>query len=246
MMKPLLKVENLFVKRKDTEVIRSLNLELFPGERLGIVGESGCGKSTLAGAIAGLYPIDGGNIAFEERSLSAFTPKDFQAYRKKLRMIFQDPNSFLNPTMRIGRQILEDTGLSMADALSWLHRVGITNHKTVYNQYPFELSGGMRQRVMIAMAMIVGPKLLIADEPTTALDVTIQAQILALLRNLELSMIFISHDLPVVCSICDRILVMFDGQIIEETTPSKLIDAPEHPYTRSLIAATREITGVLV
>lgn len=245
-MNPLLKVTNLSVKRKNTPVLLSLDLELFPGERLGIVGESGCGKSTLAGAIAGLYPFGAGEIFFEDQPLSAFSPKDFQNYRKKMRMIFQDPYSFLNPTMRIGRQILEDTGLSLADALSWLHRVGIVDPKTVFNQYPFELSGGMRQRVMIAMAMIVNPKLLIADEPTTALDVTIQAQILELLRGLELSMIFISHDLPVVCSVCDRILVMLKGQIVEKATPNQLINAPKHPYTQSLIAATREITEVLV
>lgn len=234
-MSKLLEVKNLFVKRGNHLACKNISLSLSHGEKLGIVGESGSGKSSLAGALAKLLPIESGSIYFNSKDIETYKKRELKTFRKNLRFIFQDPNSALNPTMRIGSQLLEETSFKKQDAVEWLEKVGIVDAPLVFNQYPFELSGGMRQRVMIAMAMIVTPKLLIADEPTTALDVTIQSQILDLLSNLKLSMILISHDLPVICSICERILVILNGEIIEQTTPEEIVNRPKHPYTRSLI-----------
>ena len=246
MMDKLLTAQNLYVRRQGKLICRNINLHVNPGERLGIVGESGSGKSTLASALARLLEIESGKLIFDNHDLTKLSQKEMSRVRQKLRMIFQDPNSSLNPSMRVGKQILEGTDKTIDDALHLLQRVGICDSRNVFNQYPFELSGGMRQRIMIAMAMIVSPKLLIADEPTTALDVTIQAQILDLLRQLDLSMIFISHDLPVVCSIVDRILVMLDGEIVEETTPEQIIKSPKHPYTKALITSNPAMEGALL
>lgn len=239
-MSELLKVTKLNVRRGKHLATREVSFSLYPGEKLGIVGESGCGKSSLAGAIAKLLPIESGTVSFQGEDISYLKKVQLKQFHQNLRFIFQDPNASLNPTMQVGAQLLEETSFRKDVAIKWLQKVGIVDAPQVFHQYPFQLSGGMKQRVMIAMAMIVSPKLLIADEPTTSLDVTIQAQILELLGNLELSMIFISHDLPVVCSVCDRILVMLNGEVVEETTSEKILTHPKHPYTRTLIE------GVLV
>lgn len=234
--------------------IRSISFSLFRGEILGIVGESGCGKSVCVQSLVKLLPspplnyIDG-EIIFEGTDLFNKTEKELMSYRgSKIGYIFQDPMTSLNPTMKIGKQILEALKGSKSKEIvySLLHEVGISNPIERFSQYPHELSGGQRQRIMIAIALAMNPKILIADEPTTALDVTIQSQILFLLKRIQknrnTSIILISHDLKVVASLADRIIVMYAGKIIEEGSCSKLIQSPKHPYTKLLILSVPTLT----
>lgn len=235
----------------DVPAVDRLNLSINPGERLAIVGESGSGKSqTFLGALR-LLARNGlatGSALFEGKNLIGMPLRELDTVRgKDITMVFQDPMTALNPVLRISRQLTEiveiHTGATNAEAsrqaLDMLDRVGIPDAKKRFNLYPHELSGGMRQRVVIAMALLNRPKLLIADEPTTALDVTVQAQILDLFRNLtsELgaALVIITHDMGVVAGIADRVGVMYGGRLVEEATVDSIFEAPQHPYTRALL-----------
>ncbi len=232
------------------------------GRTLGIVGESGCGKTVTSLAITRLLPkpsahIDSGEIWFEGLNLAALPAAEMRQIRgRRIAMIFQEPMTALNPVHTIGKQISEvfwlhkpEMGASaIKDAtVQILTRVGISDAEQRLDLFPYQLSGGMRQRVMIAMALACGPEILIADEPTTALDVTIQAQILDLMRSLqkELSMtiILISHDLGVIAEMCDDVLVMYGGQVVEQASVEKLFAEPQHPYTKGLLHSMPRLTS---
>jgi len=233
--------------------VNNVNFSINQGETLGIVGESGCGKSATAQAIMGILPqppaeVINGHIYLNTTELTALSEKELQQIRgKKISMIFQDPMTALNPVLTIGLQIAEmfmqHQHLAHQDALRLaekaLQSVDIPAPKARLEQYPHQLSGGMRQRVMIAMALACQPQLIIADEPTTALDVTIQAQIIDLLRsknqNSGTSIILISHDLGVIASLCQRVLIMYAGEIIESAQAIDLYHKPAHPYTYGLL-----------
>jgi len=253
----LLEIDNLsisfFNKRKETEIIHNISYHLHPNEILGIVGESGSGKSVSSLAVLGLLPkkiskITDGTIHFNNRDLTSISSKEFKKIRgNDIAMIFQEPMSSLNPSMTCGKQIIEillqHTNLSKAEAkaetLSLLEKVKLPLPNRIYKAYPHEISGGQKQRVMIAMAIACKPKLLIADEPTTALDVTVQKDIIELLRQLQvdekMSIIFISHDLALVSEIADRILVMFKGAIVEQGDVTDIFHKPQHTYTKALL-----------
>lgn len=256
-MKPLLTVENLFVSFRtylgQAKAVRDVSFSVDYGETVAIVGESGCGKSVTAQAIMGLIPsppgqIDSGKISFNGSDLLAKSRNEMEAIRgKEIGMIFQDPMTSLNPTMRVGKQIME--GLikhhnltkteARKQAIEMLSLVGISDPEKRIDQYPHEFSGGMRQRAIIAIALACRPKLLIADEPTTALDVTIQAQILDLMKSIQkktdTSIILITHDLGIVAGICDRVVVMYGGEIVETGTVDQIYKNPCHPYTQGLL-----------
>jgi peptide/nickel transport system ATP-binding protein len=238
--------------------VEGIGFSIDRGEVVGIVGESGCGKSLTALSLLGLVPEPGfrasGQIRFEGRAMEHLSDRQLQAIRgNRISMIFQEPMTSLNPTQRIGRQIMEpmrlhqglDRTAAHERAVTALESVGIPAPRRRMNEYPHQLSGGMRQRVMIAMAICCNPALLVADEPTTALDVTIQAQILDLLRKLvaqrEMAVLFITHDLGVVAEICHRVLVMYAGRIIESAPVVDLFESPLHPYTRGLMASIPRI-----
>jgi oligopeptide/dipeptide ABC transporter ATP-binding protein len=245
-------------------VVQAVDGVTFQVERrktLGIVGESGCGKSVTALSIMGLIPkppakIAGGQVLFDGRDLTTLKDKELEDYRgPQIAMIFQDPMTSLNPTFKIGTQITEtlDRHFDMSKqearkrAVELLEEVGIPRAVERLDDYPHQFSGGMRQRVMIAIALSCNPNLLIADEPTTALDVTIQAQILDLLDRLrqehDMAMIIITHDMGVVAETADDIAVMYAGQIVEQATALDLFDNPEHPYTEALLGALPQLEG---
>ena len=258
-MNRLLEVNNLQVNFKahggTVHAVRDVSFHLNQGEVVGLVGESGCGKSVTAQMIMRLIPsppveIVSGEIWFEGEELLSKEEVEMRQIRgKKIGMVFQDPLTSLDPTMTIGKQIIE--GIFQHERISkkeaWnqaielLHLVGIAEPEKRVNQYPFEFSGGMRQRVVIAMAIACNPQLLIADEPTTALDVTIQAQILSLLKNLQdkkkMSILLITHDLGIVAGMCDRVMVMYAGKIVEVGTVEQIFYQPQHPYTKALLKA---------
>ncbi|MBC7341260.1 MAG: ABC transporter ATP-binding protein [Clostridia bacterium] len=258
-MEHLLEVKNLKVEFHTyagiVHAVRGVSFYLDRGETLAIVGESGCGKSVSAQALMGLIPtppgrITSGWIQFRGRKIQAANEKELAKLRgSNIGMIFQDPMTSLNPTMTIGRQIMEGLerhrGLSRhqarAQALEMLSLVGIPRPSERINHYPHQFSGGMRQRVMIAIALACRPTILIADEPTTALDVTIQAQILELLKSLqkqlETSIILITHDMGVVAALANRIVVMYAGQIVEEGKSEQVFYNPQHPYTLALLGS---------
>lgn len=257
MKRKLLEIENLSVNFHTPEgvvgAVDQVSFDVAPGETLGLVGESGCGKSVTSLSILGLIAsppgeIQTGRIMFEDQNLLALDTEKMRRIRgRDISMIFQEPMTSLNPVLTIGRQVAEPLiihkGLSKAEAYeetaTWLEHVKIPAARTRLNDYPHQLSGGMRQRVMIAMAMVCRPKLLIADEPTTALDVTIQAQILSLMlglkEELEMAMVLITHDLGVIAQTASRVLVMYAGEIVEEALAEDLFDRPFHPYTRGLL-----------
>lgn len=237
------------------QAVRGVSFDLYEGETLAIVGESGSGKSVASQTLMKLVPmppgkIAGGQIIFNGEDIVSKTEKEMEKIRgKEISMIFQDPMTSLNPTMKVGKQIMEGLikhqkmGKQEAKkrAIELLDLVGIPHPEKRVNQYPHEFSGGMRQRAMIAIALSSNPKLLIADEPTTALDVTIQAQILELLKSLQekfkTSIIFITHDLGVVANVADRVAVMYAGQIIETGTVDEIFYDPRHPYTWGLLSS---------
>ncbi len=251
----LLTVKNLKVsfklQKRKLHAVRDVSFILKEGEILGIVGESGCGKSAMAKALVKLLPdsaLISGSVVYQNKDLILLSEKQMQKVRgKQIASIFQDPVTSLNPTLTIGTQIIEGylrhqiatQKEAKQYALELLELVGIPHAKERINEYPHTLSGGMRQRVMIALALASKPKILIADEPTTALDVTIQAQILDLMKKVkektETSIILITHDLSVVASFCDRVLVMYAGKIVEDARVEKLFDFPGHPYTKRLL-----------
>lgn len=258
-METILKVKDLQISfltnDNEFEAVRGVSFEVRKGETLGIVGESGSGKSVTARSIMRLLPsppsfMKNGSIEFLGESLETKTEKEMESIRgRDISMIFQDPMTSLNPTIRIGPQIAESLikhqQLSKKEAknqaVEILKLVGIKNSEERYNQYPHEFSGGMRQRVMIAIALACKPTLLIADEPTTALDVTIQAQILNLMKDMQqrfgTSIILITHDLGVVAGMCDRVAVMKNGEIVETGTTEKIFENPQHDYTKKLLNA---------
>jgi oligopeptide transport system ATP-binding protein len=254
---PLLEIENLGVEfRTDDGIVRAvdgISLAIEPGETLGIVGESGSGKSVSSLAILGLVPqppgkITSGRAMFDQRDLLALPQRQLARIRgNRIAMIFQDPMTSLNPFLTIGQQLTEVTRLhlhhthqqALRHAITMLERVGIPSPARRIHDYPHQFSGGMRQRVMIAMALACKPALLIADEPTTALDVTIQAQILELMKELQqaegTAIILITHDLGVVANICRRVNVMYAGRFVEEAPVDDLFAHPRHPYTLGLL-----------
>jgi len=259
LLETVLKVSDLRVSflghDKEFEAVRGVSFEVKKGETLGIVGESGSGKSVTARSIMRLLPsppsyLKDGVIEFQGENLVHKTEKEMESIRgRDISMIFQDPMTSLNPTIQIGKQIAESLikhqNLSKRDAkdrtIELLKLVGIRNSDARFSQYPHEFSGGMRQRVMIAIALACRPTLLIADEPTTALDVTIQAQILNLMKDMQerfgTSIILITHDLGVVAGMCDRVVVMKDGEIVETGTTEEIFDNPKHAYTKKLLNA---------
>ena len=263
MKKKVLEVKDLRINFKTyagvVQAVRGVNFELYEGETLAIVGESGSGKSVTSNALMKLIPqppgiYAAGEILFDGKNLVQLTDREMAKVRgNDISMIFQDPMTALNPTMRIGKQIIEvilqHTSVSKADAKSRaiqiLDQVGIPYPEKRFSSFPHELSGGMRQRVVIAIALAAEPKLLIADEPTTALDVTIQAQILELMKTIQktsnTSIIFITHDLGVVANVADRVAVMYAGQIVEYGTVNEVFYNPQHPYTWGLLGSMPDL-----
>ena len=267
-MKPIIQVKNLGVNIKMDEglltPVRGVDFEIYPGETLGLVGESGCGKSLTNKAILGINDkkcVSTGEIFFrndqdEVVDLLKLNPrgKEIRAIRgKQISMIFQEPMVAFSPMYTIGNQINECTRLHITKdkkeskriSLEMMKLVGIANAEKRYDQYPHEFSGGMLQRALIAMALVCRPRLLIADEPTTALDVTIQAQILELMQELQkelgMAILFITHDLGTVAKMCDRVAVMYLGKIVETGTAAEIYKNPQHPYTKGLMGSVHKI-----
>ncbi|THD85612.1 ABC transporter ATP-binding protein [Aliigemmobacter aestuarii] len=262
---PLLSIRDLSVRFRLPEgeavAVDGVSLDLMPGEVLGIVGESGSGKSQILYAMMGLLASNGragGQVRFQGQDLLSLPPRALDRVRgQSLSMIFQDPMTSLNPFMRVGDQLAETLrvhqGLSRdaawKAAVAMLDRVRIPDAASRARRYPHEFSGGMRQRVMIAMALLAKPRLLLADEPTTALDVTIQAQVLDLMAELAretgTSIILVTHDLGVVARLCDRVVVLYGGRVMEEARTETLFDNAAHPYTRGLLAAMPRLEAPL-
>ncbi len=262
---PLLEVRDLqthfFTRQGVVRAVDGISFSVDSGRTLGIVGESGCGKSVTALSIMGLIPrpparIVNGSVLFAGRDLANLSDRQLEDVRgREIAMIFQDPMTSLNPTLTIGTQITEtllrhldiDKKEARKRAAKLLEEVHIPNAASRLDDYPHRYSGGMRQRVMIAIALSCNPKLLIADEPTTALDVTVQAGILDLLEELrqehQMAVILITHDMGVVAEATDEIAVMYAGQIVEQATVEDLFDRPEHPYTEALLGALPQIEG---
>ena len=259
MNNPILQVKDLsisFLQEKQwKQVIQQISFDVFPNEILGIVGESGSGKSVSSLAVMGLLPqkisrINNGSVFFKNQEITHLTDKEFRTIRgKELSMIFQEPMSSLNPSIVCGKQVAEiletHTNLSekeiKKEVLRLFEQVKLPDPEVLYNKYPHQISGGQKQRVMIAMAIACKPKILIADEPTTALDVTVQKEIIHLLKNLQketgMSILFISHDLALISEISQRVLVMFKGEIVEQGKVEQIFHNPQHLYTKALIAS---------
>lgn len=261
-MEKVLEVKNLhtsfFTHVGEVKAVRGVNIDIYQGEAVGIVGESGCGKSVTSLSIMRLVPPPGkiisGEIYFKGEDLLKKSEKEMQKIRgNKISMVFQDPMTSLNPVYTVGDQLMEplrihkkmDAKSARRQAIELLKAVGIPDPERRLNQYPHEFSGGMRQRVMIAMALSCQPELVIADEPTTALDVTIQAQILELLKQLKaefnMSIMLITHDLGIVADLCSRVIVMYAGIIVEEGTTREIFYNPKHPYTWGLLKSIPRI-----
>ncbi len=261
----LLEIQNLSTSFKTergiVKAIDGINFHLKKNEILGVVGESGCGKSVTCQSVMRLYDEKylatiRGKVMFEGKNLLECSEREMEQIRGAgISMVFQDALSSLNPVMRVGKQIIEairlhDRKISYQDAkqkaLEILRLVGIPAYKERFEQYPHELSGGMRQRVMIAIALVCQPRILIADEPTTALDVTIQAQIMNLIvklgEELDMSVILITHDLAVVAETCQRVIVMYLGQIVEEADTEEIFSNPQHPYTKGMMMSIPQMT----
>ena len=261
-MEPILSVKDLSVSFNayagKVQAVRNVNFDLMKGETLAIVGESGSGKSVTTKAILGILAknghIDNGEILYQGDDLTKYKEKDFYNIRgKKISLVFQDPLSALNPIMKIGKQITEALILSKAiekskakeRAIELMRAVGIPDAENRYDAYPFQFSGGMRQRIVIAIALASNPEILICDEPTTALDVTIQEKILELINDIKkernLSILFITHDLGVVANMADRVCVMYAGRIVEVGTCEDIFFRPAHPYTWALLSAMPDL-----
>lgn len=258
----ILSVNNLSVSFNafagNVQAVRGISFDLKRGETLAIVGESGSGKSVTTKAILGILPknghIDGGEIIYQGEDMAKYKDDDFYKIRgKKISLVFQDPLSALNPIMKIGKQITEalvlnhviDKSKAKARAIELMEDVGIPDAADRYDAYPFQFSGGMRQRIVIAIALASNPELLICDEPTTALDVTIQTRILELINKIKrehnLSIVFITHDLGVVANMADRVCVMYAGKIVEVGTSEDIFYRPAHPYTWALLSSMPDL-----
>jgi len=263
-MPPLLDIENLSVCfDTDDGVVRAaenVSLTVATGETVGLVGESGCGKTVTALSILRLVPsppgrITSGRVLFHGRDLLALPPQELRAVRgRAISMVFQEPMTALSPLHRVGHQLVETVRLhrriSRPDAgrlaREWLRKMGIPDPERSCRAYPFQLSGGMRQRVMIAMALMLAPELIVADEPTTALDVTIQAQVFDLMRDMrrrDTALLLITHDMGVVWEMCARVAVMYAGEIVESAGVRELFARPLHPYTEALLASIPPMGG---
>ena len=258
MTSPLIAISGLTVSTTDDNrtLVNDVSFDIAPGEAVGVVGESGSGKTLTALSLLGLLPrgvhATSGSITYASKDLLNTDEESLRAIRgNEIAMIYQDPMTALNPVMKLGAQLIEvieshtgdtsDAGDARERVLAAFSEVGIPDPKRAYDSYPHEFSGGMRQRVMIAMALILSPQLLIADEPTTALDVTIQQQILALVmqerRKRNMSMLWITHDLGVVANLVDRVIVMYAGRIVEIGSVKDVFTNPQHPYTAGLLAS---------
>ena len=256
---PILSVRDLHLaiagRRRDTPILRGVSLDIAPGEVHGLVGESGAGKTMIGKAVLGIQPsrarIAAGSVRFDGRDVTHLPERERRRLMGRgMGLIPQDPMTSLNPAHRIGAQIADvlrlhlglDRAAARERALELLNDVHIRAPERVLRQYPHELSGGMRQRVSIAIAFACRPKLIVADEPTTALDVTVQRQVLALIKRMQAqegaSILFVTHDLGVVAKICDRVTVLHGGRVLETGATRRIVEAPEHDYTRALIAAT--------
>lgn len=264
MTKALVEFKNLktyfYTNKGIVKSVNDVSFDIKKGETIGIVGESGCGKSVTAMSLMRLIPsppgkIESGDILFEGNSILSMSEKEVRNIRgNEISMIFQEPMTSLNPSLTIGKQISEGIVLhqklskkeAKEKAIEMINLVEIPRAEEIYNSYPHELSGGMRQRVMIAIALSCNPKLLIADEPTTALDVTIQSQILNLMRNLKnnlnTSIMLITHDLGVVAQMCDRVVVMYAGKVVEIGDVVDIFKNPMHPYTKGLLKSNPSLT----
>lgn len=257
---PVLSVSDLRVAAGHVDIVKGVSFDIAPGEKLGIVGESGSGKSLTVRSVIDLLPsalqISAGSLSFKGQELSHLPPARMRDIRgRRISMIFQDPMSSLNPVIPIGRQLTEmmrrHLDLTSRDrfrrAVDLLERVKLPRPEQIMKSYPHMLSGGMRQRVAIAMALTCDPELIIADEPTTALDVTVQAEVIALLREAvdqdRTAVILISHSLDLIADFCDRILVMYAGRVVETGATRDVVTAPFHPYTRDLIRSSPDITA---
>lgn len=237
----------LFGKRTAVHAVNGVSFEVWPGETVGLVGESGCGKSTLARLALGIETPSAGEVFFEGRNIATLPTDEWRALRRRMQMIFQDPFGALDPRMTVGDQICEPLVIhklySKAERTRFVNdmidAVGLS--RDLMHRFPHELSGGQQQRVVIARALVLRPALLVCDEPISALDVSVQAQVVNLLRDLQrklsLTYVFISHDLSIVRHICDRIAVMYLGEIVELADRDTLFENPRHPYTQALISA---------
>lgn len=255
----LLEVTGLTVDLGRYRVLSDVSFTVRAGERVGLIGESGSGKSVTALAVIGLLPEEmsaTGQVRLDGEQLLASSERRMSQVRgNRVSMVFQEPMSALNPLMRVGNQVGEvlrihkglGRGEARARAVELLARVGLDDPQRQARAFPHQLSGGQRQRVVLAMAVACGPSLVLADEPTTALDVTVQAQVLSLLRQLvdeeQSSLVLISHDLAVVSSLCDRLLVMYGGRIVESGATAELLTAPRHPYTAGLVATSAAVSA---
>ncbi|MBA8881848.1 ABC transporter ATP-binding protein [Phyllobacterium myrsinacearum] len=266
MTQPLLDIRNLHLGlrlgRDLHPLLNDISFQIMPGEAYGLVGESGSGKSITSLAVMGLLrkplSVSGGEIIFKDRNLLTLPKREMRRLRgKNVAMIFQEPMTALNPLSTVGRQIAEMFILHQGKnwrearrlAVDSLARVRVPNPERRVNDYPHQMSGGLRQRVMIAIALACDPDLLIADEPTTALDVTVQAEVLKLIKDLcaerQTAVLFISHDLGVIAAVCQRVGVMYAGCLVEENSTDRLFSDPQHPYTRGLLGALPRLGGRL-
>ena len=253
-MSPVIEIRNLSARSAAGPILRSISLDVSKGEAMALVGESGAGKSTIAKAVLGILPaaieLTGGEVLFEGTNLLTLPPAKMRAMLGvRIALIPQDPLTSLNPARRIGGQLTDGLRLrarlgrnaAMAKALDLLNDVHIRDPERVLKCYPHELSGGMRQRVLIAQAFSLNPDVIIADEPTTALDVTVQKQVLRLIRLLQrehgTTLLFVTHDLGVVAQICDRMTVLYGGKVLEQGPTADILRSPAHRYTKALLAA---------
>ena len=261
-MKEILKVKDLSVNNNSVKILKNISFNIKKGEILGIVGESGCGKSTLIRALIQMMnkseEIISGEILFNERNLLSLDSKQIRKLRgNNLAVIFQNPGATLNPIRKIGKQFVQtmqshmniNKNEALEKAENMLEKVNLKDSKCILNSYPFELSGGMKQRVTIALAMILEPEILIADEPTSALDVTVQAQVvkemMSLRDNFQTSIIIVTHSMSVISQMVDKVAVMYSGNIVEYGDKEDILGNPKHPYTKALIDAVPKMDGTM-
>lgn len=261
-MKEILKVKNLSVNNNSVKILKNISFNIKKGEILGIVGESGCGKSTLIRALIQMMnkseEIISGEILFNERNLLSLDSKQIRKLRgNNLAVIFQNPGATLNPIRKIGKQFVQtmqshmniNKNEALEKAANMLEKVNLKDSKCILNSYPFELSGGMKQRVTIALAMILEPEILIADEPTSALDVTVQAQVvkemMSLRDNFQTSIIIVTHSMSVISQMVDKVAVMYSGNIVEYGDKEDILRNPKHPYTKALIDSVPKMDGTM-